>query len=220
MDILFRSDGGGFQGHVVGAMTRALVTDASPGAFVGVRFHPGEASRLLAFPASEATDRLLGLDDLWGPVARDLAGALDDAGSRADQVRALDAALLRRLPRAAPADFRLRAAVRALRGGAPEVAQVAADLGLSPRQLHRLFDARVGVGPKLLARVLRLQRALAGRAGGGATWASVAHDAGYADQAHLVRDCRALAGVAPGALVHSASDSFNPGHVAPGRKTG
>ncbi len=129
----------------------------------------------------------------------------------ADQVRTLDAALVRRLDCAEPADFRLRRAVRALRGGAPQVARVARDLDLSPRQLQRLFEERVGIGPKALARVFRLSRALALHGAGGGSWAAIAVDAGYADQAHLVRECRALAGVAPTALGLGASDSFNPG---------
>jgi methylphosphotriester-DNA--protein-cysteine methyltransferase len=54
----------------------------------------------------------------------------------------------------------------------------------------------VGYGPKRLARVLRLRRALA-RAAAGEELAAAAFSAGYADQAHLGHDCRELAGVPP-----------------------
>jgi AraC-like DNA-binding protein len=210
MDILFHRGGDGWQGSVVGAMTHALVTGGAPTAFVGVRFQPGEACRFLAFAASETTDRVVALDDIWGAVARDVAGVLDDAGDTAERIRVLDAALLRRLPAASPADFRVRRAVRAIHAGAPSVAHVAAHLDLSPRQLHRLFDERVGIGPKVLARVFRLQRAIFARREGDRSWASIAAGAGYADQAHLVRECRDLAGVAPTELGLAVSDSFNP----------
>lgn len=79
------------------------------------------------------------------------------------------------------------------------VGTVAAAVGLSPRQLHRRsFDA-FGYGPKLLARVLRLQRAL-DAARTGEALASVAATHGYADQAHLARDVRDLAGTTLGGL--------------------
>jgi AraC-like DNA-binding protein len=55
--------------------------------------------------------------------------------------------------------------------------------------------------PKRLARVLRLERALAA-ARAGEELARAAAEAGYADQAHFSHDCRALAGVAPSALLH------------------
>ena len=61
---------------------------------------------------------------------------------------------------------------------------------------------RVRLRAKTLQRILRLQRFLAlGRADPSARLARLAADAGYADQAHLGRDCRALAGATPAELV-------------------
>ena len=56
-------------------------------------------------------------------------------------------------------------------------------LGVSERALRRRVTAAVGYGPKRLARVLRLRRALA-LAGAGSPLADAAYEAGYADQAH------------------------------------
>jgi AraC-like DNA-binding protein len=72
--------------------------------------------------------------------------------------------------------------------------------GLSERQLHRRCLPLFGYGPKTLGRVLRFDRALA-LARSGRPFAEVAADAGYADQAHLSREVRALAGVPLRALV-------------------
>ncbi|MGW5695942.1 helix-turn-helix domain-containing protein, partial [Streptomyces asiaticus] len=68
------------------------------------------------------------------------------------------------------------------------------------RQLHRRSLAAFGYGPKTLGRVLRLNRAL-DLARTGLPFAEVAATAGYADQAHLARDVRALAGVPLGRLL-------------------
>jgi len=68
------------------------------------------------------------------------------------------------------------------------------------RRLERAFGHAVGLGPKALTRVLRFRHALraigrVGRAPAG--WAAVAAAAGYADQSHLIREFKALAGVTP-----------------------
>jgi AraC-like DNA-binding protein len=99
---------------------------------------------------------------------------------------------------------RLRPGAAVDRGGVAVglVAELAWRAGLSERQLHRRCVAAFGYGPKTLDRVLRLQRFLAlGRADPTAGLARLAADAGYADQAHLGHDCRALAGATPAELI-------------------
>ena len=80
------------------------------------------------------------------------------------------------------------------------VGAVAAEVGLGDRALHRRCRHLFGYGPKTLARILRMRRALA-LARAGTPLAEVAAHAGYADQAHLTRDVRDLAGVPPGVLL-------------------
>ncbi|PWR09330.1 AraC family transcriptional regulator, partial [Micromonospora acroterricola] len=75
-----------------------------------------------------------------------------------------------------------------------------ADVGLAPRVLHRRCQHLFGYGPKTLTRILRMRRALA-VARSGVPLAEVAARCGYADQAHLTRDVRDLAGVPPTALL-------------------
>ncbi|MEU4775790.1 helix-turn-helix domain-containing protein, partial [Micromonospora sp. NPDC023644] len=87
----------------------------------------------------------------------------------------------------------------ALAAGAT-VAATAAAAGLDPRALHRWCRHLFGYGPKTLARILRMGRALA-LARAGTPLAEVAARCGYADQAHLTRDVRDLAGVPPTALL-------------------
>lgn len=79
------------------------------------------------------------------------------------------------------------------------MAAAADALGYSPRQLQRRALPVFGYGPQHLGRVLRLGRAVA-RADRGRGWAEAAGHAGFADQAHLARDVRALTGLTPTAL--------------------
>ncbi len=86
------------------------------------------------------------------------------------------------------------AAVEALGRPQARVSVVAAELGVSARQLQRLITAAAGYGPKLLARVLRFQRL---QALGPASLLELALAAGYADQAHMTAEVSLLAGVSP-----------------------
>jgi AraC-like DNA-binding protein len=81
-----------------------------------------------------------------------------------------------------------------------DVRQFAEHIGLSERQLRRRSLAAFGYGPKTLQRILRFRRAVA-LARRGVPFVDVAVDAGYADQPHLAREVRELAGVSLGELI-------------------
>jgi len=93
----------------------------------------------------------------------------------------------------------VEAAVARLRDPGARVDALAAEIGLSERQLRRRFHAAVGYGPKTLQRVLRFRRFLAGPR---EDLARAALEAGYADQPHLAREVARLAGTTPSRLIH------------------
>ncbi|MDQ0752232.1 AraC-like DNA-binding protein [Streptomyces africanus] len=182
---------------VAGPDTHAYLTDGEDGTWAGVRFYPGTAPALLGVPAHELRDRRLELADLWpAPEVRRLAARVNAAP---DPVSGLEDLALRQAAGADPPDPLLRQVVTALGAGRP-VAAIADELGLGARQLHRRSLTAFGYGPKTLARVLRLRRALA-LARRGVPFADTAARAGYADQAHLARDVRELAGLPLGELL-------------------
>lgn len=189
------------EGHgtqVAGPNTTAFVVALRAGVRVaGVRMRPGAGAALLGVDAAALRDAHLPLADVWHDDGRRLAERLDGAE---DRVGALLAALLARAPQIAPPDPLVFAAVARLHDPHARVQALARELDVSARQLRRRFESAVGYGPKRLARVLRLERAL-GAARGGEELAQAAAGAGYADQAHFAHDCRALAGVSPSALL-------------------
>ncbi|MFG2955262.1 helix-turn-helix domain-containing protein [Streptomyces sp. NPDC048291] len=173
---------------VAGPDTRAYVTGGARGVWVGLRFYPGTAPALLGVPAYALLDQRVELGDLW--PAGDVRRLRDRVAAAGDPAVALEEIALERTR---PCDPSLRRLVAALDAGRP-VAAVADELGLGARQLHRRSRAAFGYGPKTLARVLRMQRALA-LARAGVPLAETAVRAGYADQPHLSRDIRELAGL-------------------------
>jgi AraC-like DNA-binding protein len=179
---------------VAGPDTRAHVTAGAPGTWVGLRFYPGSAPDFLGVPAHELRDLRVELADLWPvPEVRRLRSRIAGAP---DPTTALEEVVAER---AAPVDPVLRALVTRLDAGRP-VAATADELGLGARQLHRRSLVAFGYGPKTLARILRLRRALA-LARSGVPYAETAARSGFADQAHLARDVRELAGLPLGRLL-------------------
>ncbi|WP_049579600.1 helix-turn-helix transcriptional regulator [Streptomyces sp. SBT349] len=180
---------------VAGPDTRAHVFRGRPATgIVGLRFAPGAGPCVLGVPADELTDLRVPLADLWPASARvrELTERVAAAGDRGAALEALAAARRAGAGGGEPDGWRQGAVAAMARGLG--VGETARRLGLSERQLRRRSMAAFGYGPKTLARVLRMQRALA-LARGGTPLAEVAAVAGYADQAHLSREVRELAGV-------------------------
>jgi AraC-like DNA-binding protein len=185
LDVIVRPDG---QAVVAGPDVTAREHD-DDGPHVGVRFSHGLGPLVLGAPADVLTGRVVPLADVVGR-----AGAAG-IGDGDDPATALHRWVTRRLTTVHDDDPWAPAAFTAAAVGTP-VSTIADRTGLSARTLQRRCRARFGYGPQHLARVLRLQRALALHRGG-APWAVVAADAGYVDQPHLARECRALTGRAP-----------------------
>jgi AraC-like DNA-binding protein len=179
---------------VVGPATRPSFSAMAPGTTVyGLRFRPGAGPFVLRAGADE-------LRDLQVPLAELLP--VDGPAELLDLQRLV-------LARLRPTDALVDAAVAELtRAPGTDVRTLARTLALSERQLRRRFHTAVGYGPKRLARVLRLQRLLAeARRRPEATGAELAFAAGFADEPHMGREARALAGIGPQALLRERGRS-------------
>lgn len=179
---------------VAGPDTRAYVPEGPSAFWSGIRFFPGTAPALLGVPAHELRNRRVQLADLW--PAREVRRLSDRIAAAPHPASALEALALER---AEPPGAALRRLVSALAAGRP-VAATADELGVGVRQLYRHSLVAFGYGPKTLARILRLQRALA-LARSGVPCAETAARSGYADQAHLSRDVREFTGQTLGSLL-------------------
>ena len=182
---------GGDRLTVAGPDTVPRVVALPPGSrLVGVRLRTGAAGAVLGLPASDLRD--------ISPDAADVLGRRSRRSSARSSHRGRGSALV--LLRGIQAhgahepDPLVRAAVAALDRPRVRVSAVAAELGVSPRQLQRRIAAAVGYGPKTLARVLRFRRLQALPT---APLIELALEAGYADQAHMTAEVTRLAGVSP-----------------------
>jgi AraC-like DNA-binding protein len=166
---------------------------------LGLRLRPGVAGSVLGMPASEVLDVHVKLEELLGAPARELAEQLAESKDDAEAFGLLEGTISSRIGDRTP-DPLVLAATRRLGFPGIRVDHLAESLGISDRQLRRRFHREVGYGPKTLDRVLRFRRLVA-QAGAVATGESdlarIAADLGYADQAHMTRDCLRLSGLTP-----------------------
>jgi len=191
--------------RVVGPDTRMRWTDLSDGLVItGLRLRPGAIRAVFGCSASELLDRQVLLRDV-APVSQRLLGALNFADSL-ERRHALLEGWVRHAQRqdVSANDRALLAACRQLAAD-PQLTidELARKLGWNARMIHRQFVASCGYGPKYLQRVMRVQAALrvAHDSSLSLRLSSIASSAGFADQAHMTREFKALTSFTPTAYL-------------------
>jgi AraC-like DNA-binding protein len=196
VDLLWRDD----KLILAGTDRTAWRSPIAPGErILGVRLRPGVAGAVLGMPASEVLDIHIRLEDLLGQDATELGERLGESNVDEEAFGLIERTISSRIQDGGP-DALVLAATRRLGFPGARVDRLADSLGISDRQLRRRFHHAVGYGPKTLDRVLRFRRLVAQAgavAAGENDLARVAADLGYADQAHMTRDCARLSGLTP-----------------------
>jgi AraC-like DNA-binding protein len=204
LDIIYSADAGL---RVVGTMTVEQRFNFPAGMTIaGARFQPGMAGTFLGVAPAEFTDRTVSLEDVWGARARELEERLRQARSPGETMRLLLASIPP--PRSAPSPVQLAIEAIAAERGLCDVETASRQANLSARQFRRRCLEESGLTPKHLSRVLRFRYAcrLAAEAPR-PEWSGIAAEAGYFDQAHLIRDFREFAGATPMAVFSNTADS-------------
>ena len=165
---------------------------------VAVRLRPGALPALVRDRADLLTDRAVDLGDVFH--GHDVQAILDGAGRGPRHT----ACVLMNIVEARVAGAPLPP--RWLFCASRRVEDLQSVLGVRARTLHARMLASVGLAPKRALRIERLYVALR-QAGRGASTAAAALAAGYSDQSHFTRDCRALLGEAPGAWRGRSADA-------------
>jgi AraC-like DNA-binding protein len=188
-------------------MTRPLALDPSQGApgIMGVRFHPAGSRAMIGAAMNEFTDMRLNVEDIAPGRAQSL---VDEIASAANAVAR--AAIMQRFVattaegHARYQDPSVTRWIRRIQGatGRIDIARLAAEAGFSLRQLERRFLAQVGIPPRQYANVVRFRTVFdmlneARRP----DWITLALDAGYFDQSHMIRDFQRFLGCSPTAFM-------------------
>jgi AraC-like DNA-binding protein len=209
-----------FTHYLTSGRTRARITGVvrdefaeeihDEGHVVGVGFLPGGFRPFLGAPVSTITGRKPAVHEVFGDAGRDLAKEVFAGRDTIKGVELLEAFLLERCPPVPDPQAERATEIVGRIASHPELVRVddlAADLGLGPRSLQRLFQEYVGIGPKWVIRRYRMLEAAERAASGtGVDWAELAAELGYADQAHFTRDFTAAVGTSPARYARRQTD--------------
>ena len=188
---------------VVGPMVTRVMLDINKShKAVRVGFHPGGLHRFLGLPMEEMIDGHFDAADIYGNEIETVNNQLQEVQNFDEIKNAIELFLLKKvssLKRALPFDKAMLVLMRT--SGNMPIEKVASMACLSIRQFERVSKERIGIPPKFFARLIRFSKAYRMRENfPQMSWTSIAHNCGYFDQMHLIRDFRQFACVPPGII--------------------
>jgi len=197
-----------------GARTDCFVIDTNrQDRVIGIQFRPGGAAPFLPMPACEVANATYELDNVWPGETALLREELMAAPGVAAMFAILERTLLARLRLdALDGAIAFAAACLTRRSAAMRVSDVAERAGMGSRRFMEKFREQTGLAPKAFQRVRRFQQVLQSlhtseRFDG--SFAALAADCGYYDQAHFIHDFRRFAGMTPGDYLAAATPHLN-----------
>jgi AraC-like DNA-binding protein len=185
-------------GVVKGKFSRLL---EGAGCVFGIKFRPGGFYPFMKSPVSRLTNRIVPLDDIFGAAGAALASAVLCQANDEAMASVAEEFLRRQAPERDPTAERLGDIVEQIATDRTitTVDMLARRLGYNVRSLQRLFSRYIGVSPKWVINRYRLHEVVDRLAGGETIdWTRLALDLGYFDQAHFIRDFKAIIGRTPG----------------------
>lgn len=174
-----------------------------------VAFNPGGFFRLFGIPMSEFYDISVDSEDVYGREMNEINEQLAGIRDYQQMIDLIENFLLMKLKKVKhevrPIDHAMQVMLGNPGRSLDELASLAC---LSVRQFERNFFERIGIGPKMYARVVRFNMTLDyKRARPEAPWLEAAFACGYFDYAHLVRDFKLFTGETPAVVFESDQKS-------------
>lgn len=192
---------------LVGQMTGPImITPSGPVQLIGIRFQPGGTLPFIRVPLHEVTDQVVELGSLSSMLERDLLSVTSRSSVLSEKIRTVEEFLTSCLTNRKYDSWSMNIAARIIESrGLVAIEELATDAGISSRQMERRFLSDIGVGPKLLGRIIRFQQVFRAVEQSNNAWAEIAIACGYYDQAHLIRDFNQFAQQTPAVLFSNQS---------------
>ncbi|GAA0375071.1 helix-turn-helix domain-containing protein [Bacillus horti] len=199
--LAFEQDEEGRRALVYGIPRKPFVRELSGvGHVLGIKFHAGGFYPFWLQDVSLLTGTTIGASRVFGQEGEAWLDAILDAGSDAAMATVAENVLLERLPES---DLQAELSTAIVQETLNDrtiikVEQLSTRTGLSIRQLQRLFRKYIGVTPKWVIKRFRLQEAAERlERDESLQWAEIAVQLGYFDQAHFIKDFKAVIGQSP-----------------------
>jgi AraC-like DNA-binding protein len=169
---------------------------------IRVDFLPGGLYRMLGIPMHELFDGGFDALDFFGAEMKRIQEQLQHISTLEEGKTVVEKFLLSQvasLKRILPLDYAMRILLH--HNGDMSMEKTASLACLSLKQFERKCQERIGMNPKLYARILRFSKAYRlHEAYPQLSWIEIAYDAGYYDQMHMIRDFKVFAGVNPSVI--------------------
>jgi AraC-like DNA-binding protein len=195
--------------HFFGTQTRSPGTFSFTGSVLafGIFLKPFASWQLFRIPPAQFADQKFEAREVFGPWITDLWLRLAECDTFCDRIRLATETLLPFAEHATPQTRTMTAAENLLQADSGmRIQQLAHESCMTVRTFERKFVEEMGLSPKLFARLRRFQMALDRKRALGTRWLDVAHDLGYFDQMHMVKEFQAFGGHAPSRLLQSCGD--------------
>lgn len=205
-------------GFLIGPHDRPIINAPTAETYcLGIVTTPIGCQAVFGVRPSTIRGRVVDLEAVWPPLTL-LRNRLLTSSDSSDQLSAVSKALCEYVNPSIPGLERCAEAVAALEADPTRsIASLAAELGITHGHLDRLFTRVVGVGPRTLARTLRVRRLLDSiDVYGQVAWTSLAAELGWFDQAHLIRDFKRHTGVTPSEYQRAQRGTYSPDEAEPG----
>lgn len=167
---------------------------------VAARFHPDGLTPFLSMPVSELENKAVGIGQVFGEKGIALEKDVLAANNNQDRIKLIEVFLLSALTDPQTIDHITKSCVESIfrSQGQLDVVELADGLKINRRNMERKFASVIGMSPKQLSRVVRLQATLKMLEQKKFTsLTSLAYENGYYDQSHFIKDFKEFTGTSP-----------------------
>lgn len=186
---------------VFGQITSPLeVEPTGASGILSVRFHPDGFAPFASFPINEMENKATSLKKNFGEEAVEFEQTVLSVSSNEERIKCIESFLINKLNSPEAADRIAKSSVEILLSynGQVTIDVLAEQLNINRRQLERKFSSAIGLSPKQLSKVIRLQATLKMLQQNQFTNLTLlAYENGYYDQAHFIKDFKEFTGVSP-----------------------
>lgn len=190
-------------------LQRVNITLGHDHVVIRVGFHPGGLHRLIGLPMHRIVDHACDTADFFNQQIRAVNEQLFNTMDYDDMITVVETFLLQKIKQAKatlPFDHAMAQLVK--QGGLMSIENVASMACVSLRQFERQCKERIGMPPKLYARLIRFSKAYRlYEANTSLSWTHIAHTCGYFDQMHFIRDFKEFAGVTPTIIAQQVANA-------------
>mgnify|MGYP002777099159 CR=1 FL=1 len=186
---------------LIGQLTQPYVVEplGVTGSFV-VRFHPNGFLPFTTIPIKDMENTAVPIDKLFGNEGAEVGKNILHANDTSERINLIEKFLLKRLTDKKTIDFVVKSTIETIleANGKFTVNEFSHEMNINRRKLTRKFSSAIGLSPKQLAKIIRIQAALKTLlVKKVASFTELAYENEYFDQAHFIKEFKEFTGLTP-----------------------